>query len=590
MGPGRRSTEKASLGYLKPLGSYAKKYLPALITVIIFSIAGTIFSILGPRFLSRITDLISVGLTGQPIDMDAVIERAITMLCFYLAALLLQFFQAFIMATITQNTAYDLRRDLTRKINILPLRYFDNTMIGDILSRMTNDVDTISRTMSQSISSMFSQGTQFLGSLLLMFITDWRLTLVAIAAAFIGFFIMIAIMSRSQKYFVAQQSELGALNGHVEEMYNGHDVVKAYNAEARENKKFEDVNGRLAQATWKSQFFAGIMMPIMGFIANLGYVAVCIVGAVMAMNGQITFGVIVAFMIYIRLFTNPMQQLGSVFTQLQSTAAASKRVFDFLDEEEMPDDSDVPLRLQPDEIKGNIDFEHVKFGYRPEKTIIHDFNAHVKAGTKVAIVGPTGAGKTTMVNLLMRFYETDEGNIIIDGVNLKDMSRHEIHDLFGMVLQDTWLFEGSFKENIRYGKDVPDEAVIEAAKAAGIDHFIRTTPHGYDTILNENANVSQGQKQLITIARAMVENAPFLILDEATSSVDTRTEELIQKAMDELMKGRTSFIIAHRLSTIRDADTILVIKNGDIIEQGNHEELLAKGGFYAELYNSQFDS
>ena len=587
----KRSAERASLSYLRPLISYMKKYLVMLIAAIVFAVGGTILTILGPTYISKIADIIGNALGGGDVDMTAVWGIAIMLIVFYVAAALLSYFQAFFMTTITQKTAYNLRHDINRKINILPLRYFDNSTTGDLLSRVTNDVDTIGLTMNQSVGTLFQQGTQFIGSFILMLITNWVLTLVAVCAAIIGFALMMVIMKNSQKYFVQQQQELGNLTGHAEEIYSNHNVVKAYNSEVREKKAFDTINQRLFNATWKSQFFGGIMVPVMGFAANLGFVAVSVIGSIMAANGTITFGVVIAFMIYVRYFTNPMEQLGRVFTQLQSTAAASKRVFEFINEEELEDDSYKKLQLDPANIKGDIDFDHVKFGYNPDRVIIKDFSAHGERGHKIAIVGPTGAGKTTLVNLLMRFYEVDEGKITIDGVDMKDMSRHEVHDLFGMVLQDTWLYEGTFKDNIRFSKtDVPDEVVENAAKMAGIHHFIKTMPQGYDTVLNEEANVSQGQKQLITIARAMVENAPFLILDEATSSVDTRTEELIQEAMDRLMKGRTSFVIAHRLSTIKNADLILVMNNGDIIEQGNHDELMALGGFYADLYNSQFDS
>lgn len=587
----RRSTERASFSYLKPLFSYMNKYMILLVLAIVFAIAGTILSVLGPTFISRIADIIGNALGGDPVDINAVFRIAIMLVCFYLAAFVMSYFQAFLMTTVTQKTAYNLRRDINRKINILPLKFFDDSTTGDLLSRVTNDVDTISMTMNQSVGTLFQQGTQFIASFVLMLVTNWLLTLIAVCAAVFGFVIMILIMKNSQKFFIQQQAELGALTGHAEEVYSNHNVVKAYNSEEREKNAFDIINTRLFGATWKSQFFGGIMVPIMGFAGNLGFVAVSVIGALLAAKGTITFGVVIAFMIYVRFFTNPMEQLGRVFTQLQSTAAASKRVFEFIEEEELEDESDKPVILDRDSVQGNMEFEHVRFGYNPETVVIKDFSASVKSGQKIAIVGPTGAGKTTLVNLIMRFYEIDEGRITIDGADMKDMSRKEIHDLFGMVLQDTWLYEGTFRDNIRFSKtDASDEVVENAAKMAGIDHFIKTMPLGYDTVLNEEANVSQGQKQLITIARAMVENAPFLILDEATSSVDTRTEELIQEAMDRLMKGRTSFVIAHRLSTIKNADLILVMNNGDIIEQGNHDELMALGGFYADLYNSQFDS
>lgn len=584
----RGNGETASLRFLGPLLSYMKKNLGMLIAAIICAVGGTILTIIGPKQVSKIADIISTGLMGE-MDIDTVVSIAVTLLILYFLAWILSYTQGFLMTIVTQRTSYGLRHDIVKQINILPLRYFDNNLIGDILSRVVNDVDTIGQTLTTSVGNLFQAGTQFIGVFVIMLFTSWQLSLVALGASLIGFALLFLIMKNSQKYFVKSQALLGALNGHIEEIYAGHDVVNAYNANNYEGQKFDNLNNGFAECVWKSQFFGSLMPPIMGFVGNLGYVAVCVVGALMTMSGTITFGTVVAFMIYIRLFTSPLQQLGQIFTQLQSTAAASKRVFEFLEEEVLPDDMNLPIRIPHGQAKGNIEFKHVNFGYTPEKTIINDFSVLAPAGKKVAIVGPTGAGKTTMVNLLMRFYEVDSGEITIDGIPIKTMRREEVHALFGMVLQDTWLFEGTIRDNIKYSKEASDEKVIEAAKAAGIHHFIMTMPHGYDTILDENANVSAGQKQLITIARAMVEDAPFLILDEATSSVDTRTEELIQVAMDKLMANRTSFIIAHRLSTIKNADLILVMKDGDIIEQGNHEQLMEKGGFYAELYNSQFD-
>jgi len=585
---GKRSTEKADLKYLAPLIRYMGKYKVLLFVAIIMSVVGTICTIVGPTFISKIADAISSGLFGV-IDLEGIVNIAIAMVIVYCVAWLLSYFQSFIMTIVTQKTSYLLRRDISKKINLMPLRYFDNTLVGDILSRVTNDVDTIGMTMSQSVGNLFHSGTQFIGVLIIMFITNWALTLVSIGAAIIGFIILVFIMKHSQKYFVQQQRELGALNGHVEEIYTGHNVVRAYNAEEKEKKEFDATNGKLYNAGWRAAFFGGLMPPIMAFVGNLGYVAVCVVGAVMALNGDITFGTIVAFMIYIRYFTNPLQQFGQIFTQLQSTAAASKRVFEFLEEEEMNDDKDWPEVIPRGGAKGEIEFKHVNFGYYEGQTIINDFSAVAHAGKKVAIVGPTGAGKTTLVNLLMRFYEVNDGSITIDGQDMSKMKREEVHALFGMVLQDTWLFEGTMKENIKYSKDVSDEEVIKAAKAAGIHHFIQTMPKGYDTVLDENTTISQGQRQLVTIARAMVENAPFLILDEATSSVDTRTEVLIQEAMDKLMAGRTSFIIAHRLSTIKNADKIAVINEGELVELGKHDELMQiENGQYQTLYKMQF--
>ena len=458
-----------------------------------------------------------------------------------------------------------------------------------MLSRVTNDVDTIGQSLNNSIGSFVSSVTLFLGALIMMFVTNWLMALSAIAASLIGFVLMTVIMSRSHKYFFAQQKELGAIDGHIEEMYSGHLVVKAYNGEEAAEKTFDDINHRLYESAWKSQFFSGLMMPIMNFVGNFGYVVVCVLGAVLAANGSISFGVIVSFMVYIRLFTQPLSQLAQVFTSLQSTMAASERVFEFLDEKEMEDESGKTKKLE--NARGDVEFRHVKFGYLPEKTIIHDFSAKASAGEKIAIVGPTGAGKTTIVNLLMRFYEVNGGEILIDGVPIRELTRENVHDLFCMVLQDTWIFEGTLRENLVYSKEgVTDQELDRVCRAVGLEHYIKTLPEKYDTVLNEQASLSAGQRQLVTIARAMIENAPLLILDEATSSVDTKTELLVQKAMDTLTEGRTSFVIAHRLSTIKNADLILVLKDGDIIESGNHDELLAKNGFYAELYNSQFEN
>lgn len=585
----RGQREHASLHYLSPLIRYLGRNKHLLFLSIFFSVAGTIITILGPRFISRIADIITEGFQGD-IDMAAVTRIGITLIIMYAVGFIFLFLQGFVMNSVTQRTAYGLRKDICTKINKLPLRYFDSTLIGDILSRVVNDIDQIAMALNQSVGNLFNAGTQFIGVLIIMFFTNWALTLVALGAALIGFIMMTVIMGRSQKYFDRTQENLGLLNGVIEETFAGQNVVKAYNAEQKEYKEFARLNEIYRKNMFVAQFFGTMMPPIMQFVGNFGYVAVCITGAVMTAKGTISFGTVVAFMIYIRLFTQPLQQLGQVFTQMQSAAAASKRVFAFLDEEEMEDDMYKPLQIPFEQARGDVEFDHVRFGYNPEKIIVKDFSAHAKAGQKIAIVGPTGAGKTTMVNLLMRFYEVDGGRICIDGRDISEMRRSEVHSLFGMVLQDTWLFEGTIKENIKYSKEATDEQVEEAAKMAGIHHFIMTMPDGYDTILDEDANVSQGQKQLITIARAMVENAPFLILDEATSSVDTRTEQLIQDAMDRLMHGRTSFIIAHRLSTIKNADLILVMKDGDIIEQGNHTELMSQNGFYADLYNAQFES
>lgn len=571
----------------KDLLAYINVYLPIVIVALVLAMGAAVISLIGPRKLSEITDLITEGLTGQ-LDIAAIEKIALLLVTLYVISYIANYVQGFIMATITQRVSKKLRRDISEKINRLPLRYFDSNSVGDVLSRVTNDVDMISQTMNQSISTLVTATTMFLGSLFMMFITNVPMTLAAIASTLIGFGLMILIVRHSQQYFGAQQKALGAVNGHVEEIYSGHNVVKAYNAERGAKETFDQINDDLYQSAWKSQFFSGIMMPLMNFIGNFGYVVVSILGAVLALNGDITFGVIVAFMMYIRLFTQPLSQFAQAATSLQSTAAASERVFDFLHEDELMDEKGKTSKLG--NIRGDVEFEHVHFGYTPEKTIINDFSVHIKPGQKVAIVGPTGAGKTTIVNLLMRFYEINSGSIKIDGIPTTDLTREDVHEQFCMVLQDTWIFQGTVRENIVYNVEgVTDEQVEDACKAVGIDHFIRTLPHGYDTVLDDQTSLSAGQKQLITIARALVKDAPLLILDEATSSVDTRTEALIQQAMDRLMVGRTSFVIAHRLSTIKNSDVILVMDNGDIIEKGNHVELLAAGGFYANLYNSQFE-
>lgn len=578
--------------FKKPMGklvAYCKPYLPGIIFAIVLAVAGTIFTIIGPNKLSEITDLIMDGMAGV-IDITAIGKIGLLLAILYGLSFVFNYIQAFIMATITQRVSKRLRSDISNKIDRLPLKYFDSTTYGDVLSRVTNDVDMIGQSLNQSIGSLVTAGVMFFGSLIMMFYINVTMALSAIAATFVGLVFMTFIISKSRKYFIRQQQDLGRINGHIEEIYSGHNVMKVYNGENVAKQEFNEINESLFNSAWRAQFMSGMMMPLMIFIGNLGYVVVCVVGAALTVKGSITFGVIVSFMVYIRLFTQPLSQLAQAATSLQSTAAASERVFEFLQEEELQDESDKKVTLDAKDVKGNVEFKNVKFGYTNEKLIIKDFSAHIEAGQKVAIVGPTGAGKTTLVNLLMRFYEVDSGDIMIEDVSTKSITRKNVHDLFCMVLQDTWLFEGTIKENIIYNKEhVTDEEVVAACKAVGLHHFIRTLPKGYDTVLNDNTSLSVGQKQLITIARAMVKKAPLLILDEATSSVDTRTEALIQKAMDKLMVGRTSFVIAHRLSTIKNADLILVMKDGDIIESGNHEKLIAEKGFYADLYNSQFE-
>lgn len=589
-GMGRRPAEKSKdfKGTWMKIIRYCKRYLAVIVVALICAVAGTILTILGPDKLSDLTKVITEGIaTG--IDMERVKSIGLTLVAFYVASAILSFGQQFIMATVTQNVTKQLRSDISGKINRLPMAYYNKTSTGDVLSRVTNDVDMISQSMNQSIGNLVSAVALFFGSLIMMFKTNVIMTLTAVIATMIGFGLMSLITSHSQKYFSRQQANLGALNGHIEEIYSGHTVVKAYNGEKNAKKVFDELNNNLRDSAFKAQSLSGLMQPLMAFIGNFGYVAVCVMGAVLTMKGYIGFEVIVAFMMYIRLFTQPLAQIAQATQSLQSAAAAGERVFAFLGAEEMSNESDKTEKLGKAE--GYVDFEHVKFGYEDtDKIIIHDFSAKAKPGQKIAIVGPTGAGKTTLVNLLMRFHEIQSGDIKIDGISTRDMKREEVRSQFCMVLQDTWLFEGTVRENLVYNTENVSEEKIEAAcKAVGLDHFIRTLPHGYDTILNDQVSLSQGQKQQLTIARAMIADKPMLILDEATSSVDTRTELQIQKAMDALMQNRTSFVIAHRLSTIKNADLILVLKDGDIIESGNHEELLAKGGFYADLYNSQFD-
>lgn len=571
------------------LGKYLKAYWIGIIVALVFAVLGTVLSIFAPKILQLIGNEIVEALGANvPIDMARVGAIAVWMIVLYVASALFNFIQSIVMSVISVNISRRMRNDLSDKINRLPLSYFDRQSFGDILSRVTNDVDLIGQTLNQSLSQLVSSFTLIVGIIIMMFTISWQLTLVELVSVPVSFLLVMIIVKISQKHFRRQQNALGDINGIVEEIYSSHNVVKVFNGQEKAEREFEEINKVMASSALKGQFLSGMMMPVMNTVANISYVLVCLVGGMMAIkNNDVLFITsIVAFISYVRSFNQPIEQLATVTNTLQSTAAASERVFDFLEQpEQAPDTGNKSI---PD-FKGNVEFRHVNFGYTPEKQIIFDFNCKVEAGQKIAIVGPTGAGKTTLVNLLMRFYETDSGEILIDGVSTKDMTREYVRGLFGMVLQDSWLFEGTIRENICYGnEETSEEAIIEACKAANVHHFIMSLPGGYNMVLNEEANISQGQRQLLTIARAMVDNAPMLILDEATSSVDTRTEQNIQEAMDRLMKGRTSFVIAHRLSTIKNADLILVMKNGNIIEQGNHEQLMAQGGFYSELYNSQF--
>ena len=586
-----KTVEKAKdfKGAIARLFKELDRYIFMIIIALFLAMLGAIIGITAPNVLSKLTDEIQVGLFGE-MNINRVKQIAIILGSMYIINAIFIFIQDILMADVSNNFAKDLRTSISKKINQLPLRYYDLHSKGDILSRVTNDVDTISQTLNQSLATLVTSITLFLGTIIMMFYTNWIMALTAISASVVGFVLMFLILGRSQKYFTARQTELGKLNGHIEEIYSSLNVVKVYNGEKKANEKFDKLNQSVYEANLKSQFLSGLMQPIMHFIGNFGYVAVCIVGAILTMTNVISFGVIVAFMIYVRLFTNPLSQIAQSFTSMQSSAAAAERVFEFLDEKEMSDESSFTKILEKDKVKGKIEFKNVVFQYdNNDKPTINNFSMIAKPGEKVAIVGPTGAGKTTLVNLLMKFYDIDSGDIKIDDVSTKELTRENMHDLFTMVLQDTWLFDGTIKENIKYNNEnITDEQIIEACKIVGLDHFIRTLPKGYDAILSENESISAGQKQLLTIARGMLQNAPFLILDEATSNVDTRTEEIVQKAMDKLTEGKTSFIIAHRLSTIKNADLILVINNGNIVEQGNHEKLMAKQGTYAELYNSQF--
>lgn len=580
----KKKTEK-NLGKLIV---YCKSYMPIIVIALTSAVIATILSLLGPDKLSEMTDTITNGILTS-IDMEKITSIGLILVVIYGASVILNLTQGYIMATVTQRITKNLRKDISKKINKLPMWYYNNNTTGDLLSRVTNDVDTIGQALNQSTGTLISAICLFLGSLVMMLKTNFIMAITAVMSTIIGFALMSVIMKKSQKYFTNQQEYLGKINGHIEEVYSGHTVIKAFNAEEQMRHTFKSLNYSLKDSAFKAQFLSGLMMPIMTFIGNLGYVAVCIVGAILAMNGSISFGIIVAFIMYVRYFTQPLGQIAQGVQSMQSAAAASHRVFEFLEAEEMEDESHKALALE--NADGKVEFKNVKFGYKGTgKIIINNFSAVAKPGQKIAIVGPTGAGKSTLVNLLMRFNEINSGEILIDDVPISDLTRENIHDLFCMVLQDTWLFEGSIRENLVYNKtDVPDEVIKNACKAVGLDSFIENLHDGYDTILSDKVNLSIGQKQQLTIARAMIKDSPMLILDEATSSVDTRTELLIQQAMDKLMEGRTSFVIAHRLSTIKNADIILVLKDGDILESGNHEELLEKGGFYAELYNSQFE-
>ena len=646
--PGSNNFDKANdfRGAMKKLIHYLNKFHTLIIIAFVLAAVSSILSIIAPDHLSNLTDIISDGLTPNisettiteimssdtisledkqefmsimsgisedsssseifsaidsmpesvqeivepKMDFTAIKNIALFLAIIYIASAIFSFFGHYIMATVSNNFAKDLRSKIITKINKLPLRYFDRNSTGDILSRITNDVDTVAQTMSQSIGSLVGAITLLIGSVIMMFVTNWIMAICAIVSSLLGFSIMAIILKKSQKYFIQRQVELGNMNGHIEEIYSGHNVVKVYNGKKQADEKFDTLNEKVFDAIRKSQFLSGLMQPIMGFIGNFSYVVVCVVGALLALNGYITFGVIVAFIVYVRLFTNPLSQIAQAMTSLQSAAAASERIFEFIEAEEMSDESALTKHLDRDKVKGNITFDHVKFGYDSDRIIIKDFSAKVKPGEKIAIVGPTGAGKTTMVNLLMKFYEINSGDIKIDGVSINELTRENVHDLFTMVLQDTWVFNGTVRENIVYNREnVSDYELKQVCKVVGVDHFIKSLPNSYDTIIEDNDSISSGQKQLMTIARGMLDNAPFLILDEATSNVDTRTEELVQKAMDKLMEGRTSFIIAHRLSTIKNADLILVMNEGNIIEQGSHDELMKQNGFYASLYNSQFE-
>lgn len=590
MRPNMRPTEKTDLkGALNDLSAYMRKSLGVVILALVLAALSAVLTIIGPDQVGKIATIMSDGLLGG-IDLAAIARVGILLAVIYGLSALFGFIQHYIMASVTLKMSYRMRAELSEKINRVPQKYFNFHAQGDILSRITNDVSTLQQGLTNSLPTIISAATQFAGCLIMMFVTEWRLALAALGITLVGLLLVVFIMSRSQKYFTARQESLGKLNGYVEEMYSGHEVVRISRAAEPVGKTFDTLNDAVYDANWRSQFLSGVMQPLMNVIGNLSYVAVCVLGSILAIQGIIDIGVIVSFILYVRLFTSPLTQIAQGMTNLQTASASAHRIFDFLGSEELPDESEKPELPRP--VRGEVDFEHVRFSYpdSPDKIIIKDFSAHVAPGQKVAIVGPTGAGKTTMVNLLMRFYEISDGCIRIDGVPSSELSREDVHKPFGMVLQDTWLFEGTVRENLVYNlSDVTDEQLNRVCRACGLDKFVRSLPDGFDTVLSESTSISAGQKQLLTIARAMLQNAPMLILDEATSSVDTRTELLIQRAMDKLTENRTSFVIAHRLSTIKNADLILVMKDGDIIESGTHETLMQRNGFYAALYNSQFE-
>lgn len=596
-GHGRNEKAKDFKGTIKKLFAYLRPYYFKFVFVIIFATGSTVFSIFGPKILAKATDKLSEGIIAKVgntggIDFDAIGKILIFLACIYLLSAFFNYIQGFITSGISQKVAYDFRKAISEKMNRLPLSYFDKHSSGDTLSRVTNDVDLIAQSLNQSMTQIVTSVVTVIGIFIMMMTISLPMTLMALCVLPVSMLLISSIMKRSQKYFFQQQQSLGQVNGHIEEMYGAHQVVKAFNGEKDSVEKFEKFNDELYKSAWKSQFFSGLMQPLTGFIGNIGYVGVCLLGGFLASGNMISIGDIQAFIQYVRQFNQPITQVAQIMNQLQSTAAAAERVFEFLDEEEIIDEKPVVSHHELEKTAGSVTFDHVNFGYNPDRTIIHDFSMHVHAGQSVAIVGPTGAGKTTIVKLLMRFYELNSGSIMIDGHDIKDFTRSDLRSLFGMVLQDTWLFGGTIRENLKYGQlDATDEEMKKACELAYADHFIETLEDGYDTIINEESNnISQGQKQLLTIARAFLADPKILILDEATSSVDTRTEVLIQKGMDKLMEGRTCFIIAHRLSTIKDANTIIVMKDGDIVELGNHDSLLAKNGFYADLYRSQFES